>query len=161
MIWMRVYIKQIWFRTNGSLCILIYSYALILSAVLYSCGHISVVPLSQDVEYSVRSRLWDREDLEMIGSLPRKLYAVPEYNSPSKQQTTSQYFWKYSRHTLSLSCRCALMCSLTNHHAGEALGRVKGALPPAVLCSVLQTETLQRLQRNEAVTHLKDFWVLV
>lgn len=58
---------------------------------VHCCGGvISVVPLSQLVEYSVRSKLWDWEDLEMIGSLPRKLYAVPEYNSPSKQQTSSQ-----------------------------------------------------------------------
>lgn len=53
-------------------------------AFLVTCGPNS--PLSHDVEYSVLSSEWDGEYLEMIGSLPKKLKAVPEYNSPSERK---------------------------------------------------------------------------
>lgn len=47
-------------------------------------------PFSHDVEYSVLSRDWDGEYLDIIGSLPKKLYAVPEYSSPSGEKIQQQ-----------------------------------------------------------------------
>lgn len=40
------------------------------------------LPLSQGIAYSVLRGLWE-EFREMMGSLPKKLYDVPEYSSPS------------------------------------------------------------------------------
>lgn len=45
-----------------------------------------LLPFSQEVEYSVLSVPCGCRFLEMIGSLPRKLYAVPEYRLPSVTQ---------------------------------------------------------------------------
>lgn len=83
------------------------------------------------MEYSVLSRDWYGEYLEIIGSLPRKLNAVPEYSSPSdiqeenesakeqfiaQKQIIEDYLAFYRRTT-----REKNWPQLTDHDSGKAL----------------------------------------